>query len=138
MGLDVYIKEMDRKTQTNCAFSPRGNVGYFRDKYNNYSLANWLTRNIDKEARGKWGLAIFTERSDINTEKWRKDLLLMAKRWYKDAKKLKSKITYAGYPHHHKEKVSKEETSSYIDWCKELLIFAEKLNEIKGTVTVSA
>jgi len=138
MGLDVYIEEMDRNLQTKCGFTPRGNVGYFRDCYNSYSLANWLTQNIDTEARGRWGLAIFTERTDINTKKWRKDLLQTTKRWYEDAKLLEGKTTYAGYPKHHKEKVSKEETSSYIDWCKELLIFAEKLNEIEGTVTVSA
>jgi len=137
MGLDVYIKEMDREAQYT-GFIAKGEVGYFRDCYNDYSLANWLSRNIVKNARGSWGLAIFTERKDINTAKWRKDLLETARQWYEEAKKLRGKTTYVGYPQRKAIKLNKKDADAYIDWCKELLTFAEKLNEIKGTVIVSA
>ena len=36
-----------------------GRLGYFRVNYNPFSLSWWIEYNIEKEAKGDWGLAIF-------------------------------------------------------------------------------
>jgi len=78
---------------------PNHEVGYFRDCYNSYSLANWISQNIDETVRGGWGLEIFApERPDFNTPAWRAELLSKSVSWLIKAYNLRGRETFVGGP----------------------------------------
>ena len=136
MGMDVWAIDIPSHKDTEW-LSPNGAKGYFRDCYNNYSLANWLTRNIDPEARGDWGLRIFDkEQEGFNTRKWREELYKTVKKWLNKAENLRDKVTYAGYPDSKPIKLSPEKTNDFIDWLKELVSFAELVVTTNSRVDV--
>ena len=58
IGMDVYVEEMPRQAQAASWIGPNHEFGYFRDCYNSYSLANWLSQNMDENVRGYWGLPL--------------------------------------------------------------------------------
>lgn len=125
MGIDVFA--IDIFDTRGFGWSvPIGQVGYFRDSYQKASLANWLAANIDSTARGRSGLALFSDADDsINTPAWRDDLLLNARKWYTAAVALAGKRTFLGTPGVDIEIVDEAGTLAYIEWTAELLRFAE-------------
>ncbi len=131
MGMDVWALAPDEFVT---ALPEIPEERYFRDSYNRLSLANWIARNIDPDARGAWGLAIFTQpRHPLNSPEWRKDLLLATARWRDAAQELRGKATKAGYLGDEIVHLAPDETDTYIDDCEELadfahLVVAEGLN----------
>lgn len=139
IGMDVYIEDMPSEPQAKSWLKPNSKVGYFRDCYNRYSLANWLSQNIDSTARGGWGLEIFdTERQNFNTSEWRKELLDKVCHWLEKARRLRGKRTYVGYPGEERISRSPEETEQYIEWLEALVMFARLVNIRKSQVSVWA
>ena len=139
IGMDVFVEDMPRKDQMKSWLRPSHEVGYFRDCYNSYSLANWLTQNIDPHARGEWGLEVFDRgRNNFNTQEWREELLDKTREWFIKARRLKGKQTYVGYPGEKRMKVSPERTEEYIEWLEELVKFAELVYKRKATVRLWA
>lgn len=137
IGMDVYVEDMPRKAQAESWLCPNSEVGYFRDCYNRYSLANWISQNIDENARGTWGLEIFdTDRPNFNTPAWRSELLSKAVTWLTRAFGLRGQETYVGYPHQERIKIPASKTDEYIEWLEELVKFAELVNERKAKVIV--
>jgi len=137
IGMDVYVEDMPRKPQAESWLCPNHKVGYFRDCYNSYSLANWLSQNIDSNARGAWGLEIFDpDRPNFNTPAWRAELLSKAVMWLTKAFQLRGRESFAGYPGEERIKLPAKQTDEYIEWLAELVKFAELVNERKASVRV--
>jgi hypothetical protein len=135
--MDVYVENMPTKPQAESWLCPNHKVGYFRDCYNGYSLANWLSQNVDEKARGEWGLEIFDQkRPGFNTAAWRKELLSKSLKWFMRSVQLRGQETYVGYPGKERIKVPAEKTDDYIEWLEELLRFAELVNQRKAKVVV--
>lgn len=102
---------------------------YFSDCYNEMSLANWITRNIDPSARGAWSLAIFTSPDvPINTSAWRLRLLELALDWTRRARKLRGTVTEVGYPDGEARRLPPGETEEFIQECEDLLLFAQTVH----------
>jgi len=128
--------------------------GYFRISYNDYSLSYWLQDNIDEQAKGEWGLEPFysavkgMKKPVIRSERFRQELLTTARRWYNKAVKLKGKESYLFALDTRKSDFSKgefvkskvvlkgKETNWYIEWLKELVVFAERAVEKKSPIYV--
>jgi hypothetical protein len=139
IGMDVYVEDMPRQAQLKSWLKPNHSVGYFRDCYNSYSLANWLSQNIDPHARGDWGLEIFDRnRGDFNTQKWREELLNISKEWLIKAHRLKGKTTYVGYPSEERIALPLKRTEEYIEWLEELVKFADLIYQRRATVKLWA
>lgn len=134
MGLDVWA--LPESTKPTSASLNDAELT-FRDTYNSVSLANWLARNVDPEARGSWGLAIFTEPTEsLNSPAWRRRLLGLARRWAEAARRLRGQETVAGYPDDPAEPVPAEETEFFIQECEYLLEFARRVYEDRLEVHV--
>lgn len=134
MGMSVWVKEPGRKTAQDHLTDPGH---YFRDCYNPCSLANWLTRNVDPEARGEWGLAIFTEPAlPLNSPAWRAQLLRLVTRWSRKAHRLRGKASVAGYPGDEPIPVSEDDVAHYIHLLEDLLILANEVKRRKLRVKV--
>ena len=133
MGLDVWAMERESGSETK-VINPDL---YFRDCYNDRSLANWLTRNVDSSARGEWGLAIFMEPAlSLNSPEWRAKLLDLALSWTEKARTLRRKTTFAGYPEDPAILLEPSETEEFIEECEALLAFARIVHSRGLEVTV--
>ena len=134
----------------------RGRMGYFRVNYNPFSLSWWLEFNVEKGAKGDWGLAIFYDAIQgkaervIDDDEFRERLLATARRWYEKALSLKDRESLIHEPEydHSGDKLRRtgakthqlnpKETNDYIDWLKELVDFAEVVAKEKCAIEVSA
>ena len=111
-----------------------GRLGYFRVNYNPFSLSWWIEYNIEKEAKGDWGLAIFYDAVKgkaepvIDDDGFRDQLLATSRRWYEKALGLKDKESVISEPEYDysgdapkqmgtkTHRLSPKETNGYIDW----------------------
>ncbi len=125
MGLEVWALGHAARE----ASDPLDPSTYFTDCYNELSLANWISRNIDPTARGAWGLAIFTApEPPLNSAGWRLRLLELATAWARSARALRGKVTEVGYPGDEAQKVTPKETEEFIQECEDLLAFARTVH----------
>ena len=133
--MDVFIRAKGAKQQRK--LRQKALVDHFRDCYNSHSLANWLAQNIDPDARGEVGLALFdTNRRHFNTHQWRQSLLRTTQRWQTKAKGFRDKPSYVGYPHERRIRISAEQTNHYLDWLEDLVRFARGVVECRAKVEV--
>lgn len=102
------------------------------------SLATWLALNVDPAARGTGGLAIFTEpQAPLNSQAWREDLLVMARKWNATASRLVGKASLASHPAGWLDVADPESTMYYLEWTAQLLRFAEIIYLTGAPVGVS-
>jgi hypothetical protein len=129
--------------------------GYFRVNYNDYSISYWLQYNVDKQAKGEWGLEPFysavkgMKKPVIRSERFRQELLTTARRWYNSAVKLKDKESYLFALDTRKSDFDKGEyvrskvvlkgkqTNGYIVWLRNLVVFAELAVKHRSPIYVS-
>lgn len=136
MGMDVWAL---RKGESIDSLGDCPPERYFRDSYGPYSLANWLSRNIDPTARGNWGLAIFTEpRLPLESSAWRAELLRLATAWHEAALGLRGRTSLTGYPEDTPVVIPLQDTIGYIEHCEWLLTFAQTVAREELRVVISA
>jgi len=123
-----------------------GGMGYYRCSYNAVSIGNWLACNIQKRAKGDWGLAIFYDALKdlpegsspiITSEAFRQKLLSTAKGWQEEAEKLRGKPTKVGYFGEEVSTIAVADTTWYVDYIGELVEFAEVAIETESPIYVS-
>lgn len=143
MGLDLYLDPnklgVTQEDQSKVWLSSTPEVGYFRDCYNNYSLANWLRANVDEKAKGNWGMSIFMEPEKFGfkstkNSKFRSFALKTVCEWYEKAKTLKDRPSKVGY--NGEIGISPKETNKYIEWLEELVKFCQVAVEKKSPIMV--
>lgn len=138
MGIDAFAVDVFDPSDCNWRV-PVGTVGYFRDSYQRASLAGWLAANVDPAARGRFGLALFTEPTvPLNSSEWREELLFAATLWATKARALRGRGTVLGSPGVDLEILDEEATAFYIEWTIELLRFAEIVYATGSAVRVFA